>query len=115
MKTIPTSSRTLPISSGLISIFTPRASRTSALPLLEVKDRFPCFAIRTPIPAATNAAAVEMLKVVIVPPPVPQVSVSSPGSWAGTGIITLRRARTPPATSAGSTPRTRSPMRSALT
>ena len=95
MKTIPTSLRTRPISSGAIWIFTPKASRTSALPLLDVKDRFPCFAMRAPIPAATSAAAVEILKVVRVPPPVPQVSVRSSGSSAGTEIMTCRRALPP--------------------
>jgi len=40
-------------------------------------------AIRIPAPAARKAAAVEMLKVVIAPPPVPQVSTSVAGfaSW----------------------------------
>ena len=39
------------MASGESWIFTPRASRTSALPLLEVKERFPCFATRTPRPS----------------------------------------------------------------
>ena len=55
---------------------TPSASSTSALPLREVNDRLPCFAIVTPAPAATNAAAVEILNVVTVPPPVPAVSTN---------------------------------------
>ena len=59
----------------------PSASRTSAEPEREVKLRFPCFATRTPAPATTKAAAVEMLSVPTRPPPVPQVStVPSPSA-----------------------------------
>ena len=101
---IPISSRMSPIISGVRSIRTPSASSTSALPLREVKDRFPCFAIGTPAPAATRAAAVEMLNVVTSPPPVPAVSTRTVGSFERTGIIAARSALTPPATSAGSTP-----------
>ena len=36
--------------------------------------RLPCLATRTPAPAMTSAVAVEMLKVPLVSPPVPQVS-----------------------------------------
>ena len=80
IKTIPTSSRISPILLGLRSISTPSASSTSALPLREVNDLFPCLAIGIPAPAATNAAAVEMLNVVTVPPPVPAVSTNLSGS-----------------------------------
>ena len=73
---IPTSSRISPILSGVRLMSTPSASSTSALPLREVNDRLPCFAIGTPAPAATNAAAVEILNVVTVPPPVPAVSTN---------------------------------------
>src|SRR2546422_8469659 len=52
---------------------TPSASSTSAEPHLEVNDRLPCLATTAPAPAATNAAAVEILKVETTPPPVPQV------------------------------------------
>ena len=58
---------------------TPSASSTSALPHCDVNERLPCLATRTPAPAASSAAAVEMLKVVTAPPPVPQVSTSSVG------------------------------------
>ena len=44
-----------------------------------MNERLPCFATRTPAPAARSAAAVEMLNVVTAPPPVPQVSTSSSG------------------------------------
>ena len=54
----------------------PRASRTSAAPQRELMERLPCLATRTPAPATTKAAAVEMLKVLRVSPPVPQVSIS---------------------------------------
>src|SRR5256885_7302789 len=53
---------------------TPSASSTSAEPHLDVNDRLPCLATTAPAPAATNAAAVEILKVETAPPPVPQVS-----------------------------------------
>src|SRR2546422_3843541 len=52
---------------------TPSASSTSAEPHLDVNDRLPCLATTAPAPAATNAAAVEILKVETTPPPVPQV------------------------------------------
>src|SRR5439155_1669797 len=88
---------------------TPSASSTSAEPHREVNERLPCFATEAPAPAATNAAAVEMLKVETVPPPVPQVSTRwSPA--ASTGIITARSARAAPATSSAVSPLTRRPM-----
>ena len=59
------------------SIATPSASSTSALPHCVVNERLPCLATRTPAPAASSAAAVEMLNVLIVPPPVPHVSTRS--------------------------------------
>ena len=58
----------------------PRASRTSAEPEREVTARLPCLATMilapaaVPAAAATRAAAVEMLKVPLRSPPVPQVS-----------------------------------------
>ena len=82
MNTIPALSSAVSIAGIDASIFTPSASSTSALPHREVKDRFPCFAIRTPAPAATSAAAVEMLNVVTAPPPVPHVSTRLSGSLA---------------------------------
>ena len=59
-----------------------------------VNERLPCFAMRTPAPAATSAAAVEMLNVVNAPPPVPQVSTSVAGSSdANATIARAQRAR----------------------
>src|ERR1043166_5398478 len=113
MNTIPASRRAAAIRSTGASMRTPRASRTSALPHWDVNDRFPCLATRTPAPPASNAAAVEMLNVRIVPPPVPHVSTSSSGRSAGNGTITCRIARTTAATSAGVSPLTRRPTRSA--
>ena len=92
---------------------TPSASNTSALPLLDVNDLFPCLAIRAPAAQATRAAAVEILKVVISPPPVPQVSISRSLLVTATGIMAFRSARTPPATSVGTTPFTFSATRKA--
>src|SRR5207249_2532208 len=91
---------------------TPSASSTSAEPHFEVKERLPCFATDAPAPAATNAAAVEMLKVETVPPPVPQVSTRW-GPSATTRTMASRNARAAPATSSGVSPFTRSPMSSA--
>src|SRR5437016_10363991 len=91
---------------------TPRASSTSAEPQRDVNERLPCFATEAPAPAATNAAAVEILKVGTAPPPVPQVSTRwSPA--ASTGTIVSRSARAAPATSSAVSPLTRSPMSSA--
>src|SRR5260221_265327 len=92
---------------------TPSASSTSALPDCEVNERLPCLATRAPAPAATNAAAVEMLKVVTLPPPVPQVSTSGFPSFVGSRCIALRRARTAPTTSAAVSPRLLKPIRRA--
>src|SRR5438132_9977923 len=57
-----------------IWISRPSASITSALPQRLLAERFPCFAIFMPAPAATKAAAVEILNVPDPSPPVPQVS-----------------------------------------
>src|SRR3989344_6554504 len=55
-------------------MLTPRYFKTSALPHFELMDLLPCFATAAPAPAATNAAAVEILNVPELSPPVPQVS-----------------------------------------
>src|SRR5690606_37529054 len=75
----------------------------------------PCFATLTPMPAASSAAAVLMLNVVRVPPPVPQVSTSWSGSRASMVSIARRRAPAAPATSSAVSPFTRRPTRSAAT
>ena len=59
---------------------TPRASSTSAAPQLPEAARLPCLAMRTPAPAATSAAAVEMLKVLLPSPPVPTESTTVPST-----------------------------------
>src|ERR671918_728415 len=96
MKTIPASRSVACISSGVHSMRTPNPSSTSALPHGEVNERLPCLAMRTPAPAASSAAAVEMLNVVTAPPPVPQVSTSVSGSRAGSCTIASRSARATP-------------------
>ena len=115
MKTIPADSSARAITSCDTSMRTPRASRTSALPEREVNERLPCLAILAPAPAATKAAAVEMLNVVTAPPPVPQVSTRPSGSEAGSRTIASRNARAAPATSSACSPFTRSAVRSEAT
>ena len=74
MNPIPTFSIKFSTSLGSKFMFKPTFSNTSALPLLLVTPLFPCLATGTPAPEITNAAAVLMLKVFILSPPVPQVS-----------------------------------------
>src|SRR3954470_750797 len=62
--------------SGLRSIRTPSASRTSAEPDRPVAERLPCLATAHPCPAAISAAVVDTLNVGL-PPPVPAVSIRS--------------------------------------
>ena len=71
--------------SGVSPMFTPSASSTSALPDLLDTERLPCLATLAPAAAATKAAAVEMLKVCALSPPVPQVS--SRCAWSGTSTL----------------------------
>ena len=73
-KPTPASSMHRAIRSGARSSRTPAASSTSALPERPETERLPCFATRTPAPAATSALAVEILNVPLASPPVPQVS-----------------------------------------
>ena len=58
-------------------MFTPSASRQSAVPHLEDAARFPCLATFTPPAAATSAEVVEMLKLWALSPPVPTISSTS--------------------------------------
>ncbi len=74
MNPIPISSIERATRSGARSIFAPSASSTSADPQRELTERLPCFATRTPAPAITNEAAVEILNVPAASPPVPAVS-----------------------------------------
>ena len=92
---MPTSSIHAPICSGSISIFTPNALRTSALPLWLEIARVPCFATGIPVPATTNAAVVEILNVCAPSPPVPEVSTTK-GCWGRTFVDFSRIARAAP-------------------
>src|SRR5688500_9363159 len=113
MNAMPASSSARETRSTGASSDTPSCSSTSALPHCVVNDRLPCFAMRTPAPAASSAAAVEMLNVGTAPPPVPHVSTRSSVDATGKRIIAPRNARAAPVTSSAVSPLTRSPMRSA--
>src|SRR5215203_412829 len=102
-KVMPTASRVRPAVSGSISIWTPRAASTSALPERLETERLPCLATGTPAAAATRAAAVEMLNVPRPSPPVPQVSTRSPVLW-GMGRDRRRMALAAPEISATDSP-----------
>ena len=67
--------------SGVSSTCTPSSSNTSALPQVPDAALLPCFATFRPAPAATNAAAVEILKVLRPSPPVPTESTSMPSTF----------------------------------
>ena len=58
-------------------MFTPNASRQSAVPHLDEAARLPCFATFKPPAAATKEAVVEMLKLWALSPPVPTMSITS--------------------------------------
>ena len=88
-KPMPTRSITAATRPGGTLLVTPSASSTSALPQREETARLPCLATGMPAPAATRAAAVEMLKVPLPSPPVPQVSTRP---WRARGRH-ARRAR----------------------
>jgi hypothetical protein len=81
---------------------TSSASRMSALPQRELNERLPCLAMRTPAPAATNAAAVEMLNVVRGP---------AAGAARVDEGIRIRRTRLAPWPGAARARRRRSPRR----
>ena len=112
MKPMPASAMQRPTCDGAMSIATPSASRTSALPQRLVAERLPCLATVTPAPAAISAAAVEMLKVPAPSPPVPQVSrmtSASTSTFSASSVI----ARAMPTISAAVSPLTRSALRKA--
>src|SRR5581483_1211000 len=113
-KAMPTSSRQRPTSAAGKSIATPSASSTSAPPKRPDAARFPCFATDAPAPAATSAAAVEMLNVRPPSPPVPQVSTSGARRDA-TRSACARMARAAPTTSSTVSPFARSAPRKAPT
>ncbi len=83
MKPRPHSAIEREIASGLASMFTPSAASTSAEPERDEIERLPCLATGTPAPATTKAAQVEMLKVPLASPPVPQVSMAPSGARTG--------------------------------
>lgn len=60
--------------SGVTLMLTPRASRTSAAPLLEEAARLPCLATGVPAAATTSEEVVEMLNELAWSPPVPTIS-----------------------------------------
>jgi hypothetical protein len=61
----PSSSIESAICAGVRSSRKPSSSRTSALPESDETERLPCLATPAPAAAATSAAAVEMLKVLL--------------------------------------------------
>ena len=81
--------------------FTPRASKTSALPDLLLTPRLPCFAIFAPAAHATNIDAVEILKVCAPSPPVPTTSTKWVLSPTLTGVAKSRMTCAAAAISAG--------------
>src|ERR1700722_11537800 len=103
----PVSRRHSTAFSGSSTTGTPNASRTSAEPHFEVTPRLPCLATLTPAAAATNPAAVEMLKVPWPSLPVPQVSTncSRSDSVKGMWVLIARIACTKPDSSSTVGPR----------
>ena len=73
---MPISRRICSLLSTGKSIFTPRASSTSALPQRLEMARLPCLATGIPAAATMKATVVEILKVWAPSPPVPQVSIT---------------------------------------
>ena len=85
MKPMPHLAMQAATCSGCRSSEAPKASSTSAEPLLDDTPRLPCLATLAPAAAATNIAAVEMLKLCAPSPPVPTMSRKcSPGSATST-------------------------------
>jgi thiosulfate dehydrogenase len=101
--------------SAVCSVGMSSAASTSADPHREVTARLPCLATRAPAAHATSATAVEMLKVPLPSPPVPQVStsVSRSASVRGSLIAADRMASENPASSAAVSPRSCSALKSA--
>src|SRR5262245_53289785 len=91
---MPTSSTHWATRAGGNSRLMPRVSTTSAEPHRLEAERLPCLATFSPVPATTNAVAVEMLKVPVASPPVPQVSISISRSVPVSAASTSPRVRT---------------------
>src|SRR6185503_4925124 len=111
MKPTPASRTHAATPVGPRSIFTPRASSTSALPHWLDAARLPCFATCPPAPATTSAVIVEMLMLFERSPPVPTTSIAP--SSTTTCSAFARRALANPAISSGVSPRMLSAARSA--
>ena len=107
MKPMPASAMQRLTRAGVMSMATPSASSTSALPQRLVAERLPCLATVTPAPAAIRAAAVEMLKVWAPSPPVPQVSRMTSASTSTFSTRSVM-ARAMPTISSAVSPFTRS-------
>src|SRR6266850_4993552 len=103
MNPTPTSATHAETASAPRSIFTPRASSTSALPHALEAARLPCFATRPPAPAVTMAARVEMLMLFERSPPVPTTSIAP--SATATRTACARIADANPAISSDVSPR----------
>ena len=106
------SSRQRSASAGVSARSRPRASNRSALPDRLETERLPCLATQAPAPAATRAAADEMLKVPVQSPPVPTVS-TQPATRGVIRLAAASRERTPPVISSTVSPLTRRPIRKA--
>ena len=77
-------------------------------------ERLPCLATLTPCPATTKAAVVLMLKVSMLSPPVPTMSISMASPMAGRTCTALRfMARAQPVISSTVSPFMRSAARKA--
>ena len=74
---MPTFSRSSLHLSGSSSIFTPKASRQSAVPHFEDAALLPCLLTFIPPAVATIADVVEILKLPALSPPVPTISKRS--------------------------------------
>src|SRR5580698_6287368 len=86
----------------------------SALPHWLENDRFPCLATRTPAPATTKAATVDMLNVAPPSPPVPLVSSKGCDSKPTSMMAAFSRmARANPSNSSAVSPLPRRPTRNA--
>jgi hypothetical protein len=96
---------------------TPSSSSTSAAPVFEVTDRFPCFTTHAPQAAATNIVAVETLKKPCRSPPVPHTSMVGPGNRVASSSTATARWRSDCAKAAISpavSPLSRSALRKAV-
>ena len=77
-----------------MQMFAPRASSTSAAPLLDVAARLPCFATLQPPAAQTKPDVVEILNDPDLSPPVPTISntPSQPSTGRAWARIALAQA-----------------------